>query len=600
MLAFAAAVGVVALTNPPSPHLWAWVLLIVCILISALAVTEGLAKILVHASSGIRRVPWKPILLVVLVVTLTGGVWWVSRPLLAKADVLLFGCPHPVEVRVMTAPELLTTYQGLASRFERFDATQKAGCRTAELHVFAPPVAKARDGLIAAWSAEYLRDQGPRPDVWLPESRFQVDEVRVREAATGFGPDMAGGASIATTPIVLGVPASVGIRQNDPAWQGQTWTTLIRGLRDKGLGLIRPSPAVSTVGDFSTVAIYTSENKGVNLRQDPSYARTVEQWVRQTFTANSYPTDADVSALLQKEKDGKQQPIVLSEQQLARFNAAIHGDGPGCGTPNGPPTCLLAFYPTDTHRLDLPVVQLTWQEDPATEEQHAAATRFGEWLTGPDGRKALVAAGLRPPGMSVAAPLVEANGVIPGGPQLNVPRDNPPVAVHDEVQAILKKVTQPSQVLITVDASGSMNAPVGGGSRFTAAVDAVRTYVTSQRDTSLMVFSAKVGIHRVDLPGLQETKPLGNTPLYRAIVAGAQEVGPGGVLAVLTDGTNNVDEVSLDQVTRSGVRVVVLAFGEASCATQALVDVTSRTGGSCRQGGVDTLRTDLAELLRGV
>lgn len=601
VLAVAATVGVAALTNPPSPHLWAWVLLVVCVVVGALGVTEVLDRVLSALGAGIRRLRWRPIVLVLLVVSATGGAWWLFRPLLAKADVLLFGCSHPAEVRVMTAPELLTTYQALAGQFEQFEATQNTGCRTAELHVFAPPVAKARDGLMTAWSAEYLRDQGPRPDVWLPESRFQVNEVRVREAATGTGPDMTGEVSLATTPIVLGVPASTGIRQDDPAWVGQTWTALIRNLQSRGLGLIRPSPTVSTVGDFATVAIYTSENRGINLGQDPSYARAFEQWVRRTFTTNGYPANADVTALLRKEKDGgPQQPIVLSEQQLARFDTAVRADGPGCGTSDGPGTCLLAIYPTDTHRLDLPFVQLNWQEDPATDEQHAAATAFGQWLTSPEGRKALVANGLRPPGMSVGDPLTEANGVMPGAPQLYVPLDNPPVAVHDQVQAALKKVTTPSHVLISVDASGSMNAPVGAGTRFTAAVDAVRAFVTGQPDTSLMVFSARVGTRQVDMAGLEQTKPAGNTPLYQAIVDGARAAGPGGVLAVLTDGTNNVEGANLDQVTQSGVRVMVLAFGEASCDEQALVDVTNRTGGSCRQAGVDTLRADLAELLRGV
>ena len=87
---------------------------------------------------------------------------------------------------------------------------------------------------------------------------------------------------------------------------------------------------------------------------------------------------------------------------------------------------------------------------------------------------------------------------------------------------------------------------------------------------------------------------------HPAILAGIQAVGAGGVLVMLTDGANNVDEVSLDQAGQGGVRVMVLAFGEASCTTQALVDVTNRTGGSCRQASVDTLRADLTELLRGV
>jgi Ca-activated chloride channel family protein len=168
------------------------------------------------------------------------------------------------------------------------------------------------------------------------------------------------------------------------------------------------------------------------------------------------------------------------------------------------------------------------------------------------------------------------------------------------VSAIQARVRQPGRLLISVDASGSMNEAVGQGTRFKAATAAVQTVVGTRPDTSLMVFSATIGNRPVDLDGLLQTRPNGNTPQYRAIQAGVRAVGPGGVLVLVTDGVNNVDDVNLDDVGQSGVRVLVLAFGEANCGAQVLVDVTNRTGGGCKQASVDTLRADLTELLRGV
>jgi Ca-activated chloride channel family protein len=599
-LATVAAIVVIALTNPPPNYVWAWALLVVCVTLTALGGTQMLAIALVWIAEHIQLLPFRKIVLTFLAVAVIVGGWWWSRPLQERLWIAIVGCPHPAEVRVMTAPELVVTYRGLANEFESLDVNQHYGCPIAELHVYAPPVAKARDGLMAGWSSEYLRDQGPRPDVWLPESMVQVEEVKTRKGITGFGPDMAGGASIATTPIVLGLPASAGVRPDDPAWQGQTWAALVRDLQAKKLGLLRPASTVDTVGDFATVALYTSENNGAGLRENPSYARLLEQWIDRTFTGNGYPAEGDVMDLLRRERDpGADQPIVLSEQELVQFNSSLRHEGSGCDTDVGPAKCLLAFYPTDTHRLDLPFVQLTWSDDPSGAAQQSAAAAFGEWLTSQQGRRALVGVGLRPPGASVSAPIVEANGVLPAGPQLYVSRDNPPPAVRSEMRAIQTKVKQPARLLITVDASGSMNEPVGGDTRFQVATGAVKDFVGRRPDTSLMVFSASVGIHPVDLDGLLRTRPAGNTPQYRAIQAGVQAVGPGGVLVVLTDGVNNVDQVNLDAVGQSGVRVLVLAFGEASCDTQVLVDVTNRTGGGCRQASVDTLRSDLAELLRG-
>ncbi|MBP2326361.1 Mg-chelatase subunit ChlD [Kibdelosporangium banguiense] len=610
LLSAACTVGTIVVIQPPAGF-WPWAIF--------LASVAGLTFLASHGSSAfwkwIMGIPPTTIALMVktAVVTLTvvamlvGIALAAGRPMINFVNKMFLGCPHPAEVRVMTTPELLTIYRGLADEFERVAAEKNLDCRPAELHVYAPSPRKAREGLAAGWSPEYLSDHGPRPDIWLPDAKVHVDELRHRREVSGFGPDMQVIDSIATTPIVLGMPASAGIKQDDPEWQGRRWATLVRNLRAKGLGLIRPAPEVSTVGDFGTVAIYTSENSGVGLAENPAPARDFEHWVDATSAAGRFPVGGTGPELMRRQRElGKDaRPMVMSEQELVEFNEAVRGrNGRGCDAENGPEGCLLAFYPIDTHRLDLPFAQLTWPDSAQSEEQKKAAAEFGAWLTSTEGRSALISGRLRPPAMTVRLPLTKANGVVPGAPQTYVTMANPPPAVRDSMLAIRDKAKQTGKVLISVDASGSMRERVGRDTRFaltTAAVHAAYDQLAQRAEVSLNVFSATLGIVPVTRDSLAAVSPAGNTPQYRAILKGMQTVGRDGVLVVVTDGADNVNDVAPQQLLeQAGVRVLVLAFGEASCATQALTDVTTKTGGGCRQAGISSLTADLAELLRGV
>jgi Ca-activated chloride channel homolog len=609
-LSFVCTVGSIVVIQPPEGF-WPWAIFLASVAGLTFLGSRGF-NVLYDL---VRKIPHTTVTLVtkgvvvtLLVIALLGGIIWAAgRPLIDRVNIFFGGCPHAAEVRVLTTPELLTIYRDLADEFERAAAKQNYDCRPAELHVYAPRAVKAREGLATGWSAEYLANLGPRPDIWLPETKVHVDELQAKRELTGFGPDMQVIESVATTPIVLGLPASAGVKPDDPQWQGQSWATLVKNLQGKRLGLIRPAPAVSTVGDFSTVAIYSSENNGAGLRENPAPARAFERWVDNTFADGQFPVDGNGLDLLRRQRElgTDARPMILSEQELVGFNESVRGrNGRGCDVENGPEGCLLAFYPTDTHRLDLPLVRLSWPESPQSEDQRKAAADFGTWLTSAEGRNALVIDRLRPPGAGVREPLTQANGVVPGGPQLYVPRVNPPPAVREAMLAVQGIAKRTSRVLISVDASGSMRELVGRDSRFkltTAAVQAAYDSLARRAEVSLNVFSATMGIVPVTRDSLAGIRPAGNTPQYRAVLEGPRTVRPDGVLVLVTDGADNVGDVAPQQLLeQTGVRVLVLAFGEASCRAQALVDVTNKTGGSCRQAGVDSLSADLAELLRGV
>jgi Mg-chelatase subunit ChlD len=113
---------------------------------------------------------------------------------------------------------------------------------------------------------------------------------------------------------------------------------------------------------------------------------------------------------------------------------------------------------------------------------------------------------------------------------------------------------------------------------------------------------------------LSGIRPAGNTPLHQAIVDGvtATALGPSNdetyskALVVLTDGRNNANELAaaqvVDAVRGKGVRVFMVAVGEASCATAVMRDVAAVTGGRCLDTDFPSIDATLVELfttLRG-
>nr|WP_042180649.1 substrate-binding domain-containing protein [Kibdelosporangium sp. MJ126-NF4]CEL14500.1 von Willebrand factor, type A [Kibdelosporangium sp. MJ126-NF4]CTQ88865.1 von Willebrand factor, type A [Kibdelosporangium sp. MJ126-NF4] len=590
---------VTVVTDPPEGVV-GWSLFVLGVLVLT-AAGAGLAELI---AAVLIRLPYERIIAATLVLALAVWVAFVLAPKIP--EIRLGSCDPPAQVRVLTSPDLLTAYRSLADEFEESADDSDGSCRRAEVHVFAMPASRAMDGLNAGWSAEYLRE-GPRPDVWLPESGMHVEEVRKRREVTKFGPAMEVTESLGSSPIVLAVPARTGIKLTDEAWQGQTWRTLADKLHDSGIGLVRPES--STVGDLATIAIYASEDGRVQLRQNPAWARSFEAWVDSSAKAGQYPSGTNIDALLgrQRELGANGAALVLSEVDLVRYNESVRGpSGRGCDSPNGPPACLRAVYPSDTHSFDRPLALLTWSETGQSPAQHDAAVAFRTWLTSTAGGQAAVLQRLRPPpGIPLQAPLSSVNGVVPGGPPVYVRETaSPGPGLAEEMTGIEDAVRRTSRVLISLDASGSMRERVGGETRYSLAVKAVleaHAALAKQAEVSLSVFSATMGVRPVDPGSIGQVQPAGNTPQHKALLEGMRAVGQGGVLVLLTDGTNNVNDVSPAQLAeQTGARVLVLAFGEASCGAQVLIDVTGRTGGSCRQAGVDTLAADLAELLRAV
>jgi Mg-chelatase subunit ChlD len=108
---------------------------------------------------------------------------------------------------------------------------------------------------------------------------------------------------------------------------------------------------------------------------------------------------------------------------------------------------------------------------------------------------------------------------------------------------------------------------------------------------------------------LSTVQPTGGTPLHTAILDSLDRVGANdaehvSAVIALTDGEDTTSAQTrqdvVDAVRQRGIRVFVIAVGDASCAAHGLAAITDASGGECRDSTTDTLGDDLAALFRKV
>ena len=546
-------------------------------------------------------------LLLVLIVATTPA--WKPR-----LNVLLTGCGHATELRVLASQDGLEPARLLAERYQR--STMWNGCADVHPYVYALPTAKARETIAAGWPDLALRDAGPRPDVWLAESAWEVTQART-DGADAIAADDAVGWS----PIVLGLPPS-GASEQDGGLEDHPWPELVELTASHDWGLVRPDPASSPAGELATALLY-------GTAPADQTARMIEQRVGSALDRDGYPLAGSLAVLCHyRQLNPPRTAVITSEQALARFN---NGDplGGECRVREGQRTddlLLRAYYPPDTRGLDHRLVRFTW----SSARQANAAAGFGRWLATEDGARALAAVGLRTPDASVEGGLLTArNGV---RPDVTVNPEPVPADVLTAAAATHRKAQRRSRVLLALDSSGSMSTSTGAGqgTRFAAAGDAVVSALNLMgvRDEfGLWIFppgqggpgwyGEVVAVGPRDGPdggasrlaaidaALNGIRPGGNTPLYRAIAAGVGAVGSSNdevssALVVLTDGKDTSSGLTgrevIDAVAGKGVRIFVVAFGEASCATGVLGEITTSTGGRCLHSDPLSIDARLAEL----
>lgn len=495
------------------------------------------------------------LLALVLLAAAGGVVWWLreDRPDLATAiDRLRGGEPVPAaatcavtRLRVTAAPDIAPVVRDAA----RAVNPGRADC--------GPIAVTAEEPSVTAGRAA-----GAPPDLWIPSSRAWLS-IAANDGAQFSVPATV----LARTPIVVAAPQAAAESLSDD--ERTRWSDIVAGAVSRRLPEVTMAdPLRSTVGLLSVIAVRAAMDRTTD---DQGIAQLRALTLRSRLAdANADPAAAldGLAAGTGASADGVG-IFPVTEQQLWVYQQ------------RSPKVPLVARYPSDAMiEADYPLA--VSRSAAADTERRQLTERLTARLRSAETSRALTAAGFRPPAGGAGADL-------PKGLPAGYPK---PLAVPADASQLLGAALQWSQyrtlsyqVLLLVDASGSMNARVpdrSGGQTTKAAllresgVDAAQLFGTetsvgmwyfgtpeaaSPAYTEAVPFgpvTAEVGgkPRRLVLAGAiggYRALPGAGTPLYRTILDGVAAMRARAkadtitMVVVLTDGD---DEDSRFAMTR--------------------------------------------------
>lgn len=540
-----------------------------------------------------RTLPWNP----EAVAWACAGAAVMAAVLLAWTGVVSLAeharsCGQPLELRVVTSPETLTSLRDAAKGFE--EDSEERGCREYSVTVAPEPefvqLSEAfgrlwrrsePPGGEAAPAPQDERLYGPQPDVWIPSSTAEFDYVekspdQVRRAQGAGSPSPGPSAradpvfttrgSLGSSPMVLALFGGDHAQVEDTAIKPpqRRTTDLLQRFARAGVELreiARPVPETSAAALAVTPVLYDALPGGD--QQDEEFAE---------------PTDLvapDAVTLMCKARQGAHPPdrvaFAVPEQVVNDYDAGRlkkqcgAADAPGAG---GEWT-LYPYYAEDLPTLDYPFIQVTWRGQD-TRERDAAVTAFRRWLT----RHPLTRQGLRDDrgampsareGDSARQDLTALWTLL--GPNIipNRMDPNPLEPAGDDrsgkyVAERLQRVAAarpPASVSLMLDVSGSMGRPAQGrDTRLTRSVSFLQSLVgqlQSRDSAGLQVASKKkppaspYTLENVRLAGTGPAQKNRITSHLQAVATaggdvaladmiGKADVDPGSNLIVVTDG----------------------------------------------------------------
>ncbi|MCP2339508.1 vWA domain-containing protein [Actinomadura rupiterrae] len=549
-------------------------------------------------------------------------------------------CGQPLELRVMSAPEMLTPLRAAAAEFvaDRKDD----GCRRYSVTVVPEPgPVSLYDAFSRLWRRNDTGDDqqllGPQPDVWIPVSSAELDFVP--HGGQGAGTHGSGGdprfrsyRSLGTSPMVLALfpKANAAVASPYSAPLKANAGALLKQISQAGVklrGIARPVPDTSAAALEVTPALYEAQ-----AGSSPGAA--------EKFASPSDLVAPDAVTLLcrfrAQASQGLEPPsdvaVAVPEQVLADYDAGrALGDRCGPSDPSSGPSArwrLYPYYAVDLPTMDYPFVQLTWRGQD-TRARSAAIGDLRSWLTA----HPLSKQGLRDDGGEIPAPpegdsahlyLSRLQGMageraVPPYVQL---RGAPPVqSALDRLAAARPKVA----AALMLDVSGSMDqaagsapsrpaaatasGPATGGTRLTRAVTFLQSFVDQLQGSDrvgLQVFSSAADprnpatfgnvpprdaqADQKDQVGnqLQAVTTTGGDLALRTAIAAANLSSGRQDLILVTDGESagsNPDTSGLAawlsgpfRAANPNLRLTVVLTGPASCDTAHIRQLTSAMG----------------------
>jgi Ca-activated chloride channel homolog len=346
------------------------------------------------------------------------------------------GCAAQAKLRVAAAPELVPVLEAAAREV-------------------APPVGACPVIAVDAQQPAQTigaRDQSAGYDAWVPPSSLWL-----RQAAAAKGGFAGAGTSLARTPVVVALPEGyarqLGWPGKQPAWTELAALTYSRQIRRFSM----PDAERDTTGMLAALAVYAAIG-----RTTPD--RGIAQLRALTFRSRLADAAADPQALLDRMADATDAAAALreiglfaaTEQQLWRYSRREHK------------VQLVAGYPRDgVVEADYPLALRPAAAGDGTRRE--LADKLAGWFASAAGAAALADHGFRGPARADAAQAeaarAQAAAAAPVGPGF-LPRYAPPIALPDDPAAATAALRQWArykrlafQLLVLVDASGSMNEP---------------------------------------------------------------------------------------------------------------------------------------------
>ncbi|MFD7025306.1 substrate-binding domain-containing protein [Promicromonospora sukumoe] len=539
-------------------------------------------------------------------------------------------CEDPTEVAVMVPEDGAAGFAGAADAFERESVTAFS-CPPYHVTTFALGWPVLRAAFASGWaegpdrSGEASLDLGPRPDVWVAESRTQADIVA--EEGLGQPFSLVDRTVVAGTPLVLAVPEAHAEALRATTGPDDTVRELVDAAGAADLDVVRANPDTSFAAALHTVPLYADAGPG---------AESLELDLGRALEQVGLPPGTDGALLCRLDELSEPEPprvaVLTTERAAADGGAACPASGSGGGR-----TALVPFYPGSTLGLDYTAVRVGWTAGEPAERRSRGAQAFVEWLVTPEGQ-AVLERQARVRGLD-GQPPAGADGPLPGLEDAPVVEPDTSRVAYTRVRSAeeqYRTARRPARVLALVDASASMARPADGDRSRTDVAErgvlGALGHLGGSDQVAIWSFSGgagssprpvlgltESGAARAEAPdGLAGVRPDGATPLYDAIDAGTSYLAgldPDGAarrhltaVVVLTDGENHPGagpgaELTADDLVRSaraegaaGVRVYVVAVGEASCQVSDLRRIAAEWDGECWDSSFGELESTLGSL----
>jgi hypothetical protein len=611
--------------------------LVALVLLAAVVLTAALTALPAVRAWAIRRRPshrtrrvfYTVCSAAILTVASWLGTNWTSGP----------GCSAPTEVRVLTSQESVNAIAQAATDFEAQQISSGGHCAPVHFDVYAAADENSVDNAFTSglsWQGDQQNGVpsnqqpmsliGPRPDVWIPESRYEVEQLHSRppkapQAVFADGDQPVSGTDpgrpVASSPLVVAVPPGVPLPAGGEV---PAWSVISDWLSARNLQLALPAPKLSYAGSLQAAAMLSSY-------------RSQQAWRTLPFGTGAEEAATSSQALLCTGLDSaaaSRTAFLVSEAAMESWNKE-QAQGSVCPADrHARDEQLRAVYPANAKPLDFPYLTVRWHGDDSMlpgSAKYRWASAFRQWLTRTPGE--LNASYLRSGDKWCGS----SGGDLPQRiPALPCPQPIGSQPLSDTLQAIdaskeyYGNVRGPARILVAVDDSDSMGPDLPGvdralrqllgpgGSSF-GSEDAFGLWsfpsargATEQQLTSGLITPGGDAARSAANAAGRITAVAAPSADYAALAAGADAVSaPGhrGSILMITNGDGyriigrpeaTGAKEALTALQLAGVAAHFLAYGPNGC-TADLSRIATLSGGDCHTLGSADPTAVLSQLI---